>query len=87
MPGPELDIARLQLRVGGIDADTARLLGPLVADRLAAGSTMGPGGAAIDRLGVELTARPCEDPAALAQRICDRVLALIGRAAATEAGR
>jgi len=82
-----IDIDRLSIRVSGVERDTGRHLGRLVAERLAAALQLRPGEASLERLHVEVAARPAESPESLAGRIAAQVALLIGSESALEAGR
>lgn len=82
---PNIDIDRISLRVEGIDRAAARRLGRLVAERLAPALALFPGEGAFERLEVELTALPSEDPDSIAARVAGAVALRLGRT--MEAGR
>ena len=82
-----VEIDRISIRVPGVERDLGRRLGQLVAERLAPSLQLGPGEASLDRLQVEVTARPAESPESLAARIAAQVALLIGSQGVLEAGR
>lgn len=86
-PDSDVQIDTISIRVPGVDRELGRRLGQMVADSLAPSLLLGPGEATIERLHLELEARPAESTESLAARIAERVNALIGEAAALEAGR
>lgn len=82
-----VEIDRISIRVPGVERDLGRRLGQLVAERLAPSLQLGPGEASLERLQVEVTARPAESPESLAARIAAQVALLIGSQGVLEAGR
>ena len=82
-----VEIERISIRVPGLERDAARRLGQLVAERLAPSLQLGPGEASLDRLRVEVAARPAESPESLAARIAAQIALQIDSAGVLEAGR
>jgi len=82
-----IDIDRLSIRVPGVERELGRRLGRQVAERLVSSLALAPGEASLERLHVEVAARPGESPDALADRIAARVALLVGAASTLEAGR
>ena len=80
-----LQIDRISLRVPGVERELGVRLARLVAERLAPALALAPGEGSIERLQIELTARPGESADSLAGRIVAQVAVLIGEA--LEAGR
>ncbi len=83
----DVQIDRIGIRVPGVEHDLGRRLGQLVAERLAPSLQLGPGESSLERLHVEVAARPAESPESLAERIAAQVALLIGSESALEAGR
>lgn len=82
-----VQIETISIRVPGVERDLGRRLGQLVAERLAPSLQLGPGGASLERLHVEVAAQPAESTESLAERIAAQVALLIGSESVLEAGR
>jgi len=80
-----IDIDRISLRVEGVERGTARRLARLVAERLVPALELSAGEASLERLRVELTAMPSEDPDSIATRVATVVALRLGQT--LEAGR
>lgn len=84
---PDIQIDSIAIRAPGVERDTARRLGELIASGLAGALRLGPGEAATERLQLELTSDPGEPPEALAARVSEQLALLIGNTGLVEAGR
>ncbi|MGA2009424.1 MAG: hypothetical protein ABSH51_02655 [Solirubrobacteraceae bacterium] len=87
MPGGRVVVDRLVVRVTGMDPIDAQELARAIASRLAPTLTPAPGEASLDRLRVEVEARPGETWDALAARAARQLAPLLNRVGPAQAAR